>query len=304
MQAQSQSSAGAIVAERGPAQWRTVLAVFKLRIGVIIALTAMAGIAVQPGVALSAAQVTAIFIAVLLASASAGAFNQYYEVDLDLRMRRTRARPFAAGRLDRHRGWLALIALLVAVGVALAWTATNATAALFTFLGAFFYAVVYTVWLKRRTWWNIVIGGLAGSFGVLAGAAAVTPGLSPQALALAMILFLWTPPHFWSLAIVCRDDYVATGVPMLPAVKGVTVTARAIFAHVVALVGLSLLLPLWGAGPVYLACAAGGGAWFVARAWQLLRAPSASSARLAFRASLVQLSVLLLGAMLDAALRV
>jgi protoheme IX farnesyltransferase len=303
MQAQTQTSVGAYGSERTPARWRTVLSVFKLRIGVIIALTAMAGIAVQPGVELSAAQVTAVFIAVLLASASAGAFNQYYEADLDQRMRRTRARPFAAGRLQKHGGWLALIVVLAALAVALAWTATNAATALFTFLGAFFYAVVYTVWLKRRTWWNIVIGGLAGSFGVLAGAAAVAPGLSPQAVALAVILFLWTPPHFWSLAIVCRDDYVATGVPMLPAVKGVTVTAQAIFAHVVALVGLSLLLPMWGAGPVYLVCAAAGGAWFVARAWQLLSAPSANTARLAFRASLVQLSVLLLGAMLDAAIR-
>jgi protoheme IX farnesyltransferase len=293
---------GTYAAADTPARWRTVIGIFKLRIGVIIALTAMAGIAVQPGSALSAAQVAAVFVAVLFASASAGAFNQYYEADLDRRMRRTRARPFASGRLSRRRGWLAAIALLAAAGVALAWTTTNAAAALFTFLGAFFYAVVYTVWLKRRTWWNIVIGGLAGSFGVLAGAAAVAPELSPQAVALALILFLWTPPHFWSLAIVCRDDYAATGVPMLPVVKGLAVTARAIFAHVVALVGLSLLLPLWGAGPLYLAGAAGGGAWFVARAWQLLRAPSTGAARLAFRASLVQLTVLLLGAMLDVAL--
>jgi protoheme IX farnesyltransferase len=303
MQAQTHTLRSTAAERRGTAHWRTVLAVFKLRIGVIIALTAMAGIAVQPGVELSAAQVAAIFVAALLASASAGAFNQLYEVELDRRMRRTRARPFADGRLQPHRGWLLVIAALAAVGVTLAWSATNAAAALFTLLGAFFYAIVYTVWLKRRTWWNIVIGGAAGSFGVLAGAAAVAPELSPQALLLAVILFLWTPPHFWSLAIVCRDDYAANGVPMLPAVKGLAVTARAVFAHVVALVGLSLLLPLWGAGPIYLLCAAGGGAWFVARAWQLLRSPSTGTARLAFRASLVQLSVLLLGAMLDAAIR-
>lgn len=289
-------------AAASPAGWRTVLGIFKLRIGVVIALTALAGVAVQPGSALSAMQLAAVFMAVLLASASAGAFNQYYEADLDLQMRRTRARPFAAGRLAPHRGWLLLIAALVAIGVGLAWLATNAAAAAFTFLGAFFYAIVYTVWLKRRTWWNIVIGGMAGSFSVLAGAAAVSPELSPQALALAVILFLWTPPHFWSLAIVCRDDYVAAGVPMLPAVKGVSVTARAVFAHVVALVALSLVLPLWGAGPVYVVCAAAGGAFFVVRSWQLLRAPSAGTARRAFHASLVQLSVLLLGAMLDAAL--
>jgi protoheme IX farnesyltransferase len=302
MQAQSQTLRDTSSAGRETARWRTVLAVFKLRIGVIIALTAMAGIAVQPGAELAGSQVAAIFVAVLLASASAGAFNQIYEIDLDRKMRRTRARPFAAGRLAPHRGWLWAIAALAAIGVAVAWLSTNSAAALFTFLGAFFYAIVYTVWLKRRTWWNIVIGGAAGSFGVLAGAAAVAPELSPQALLLAVILFLWTPPHFWSLAIVCRDDYAANGVPMLPAVKGPAVAARAIFAHVVALVGLSLLLPLWGAGPIYLLCAAGGGAWFIARAWQLLRVPSTGTARLAFRASLVQLSVLLLGAMLDAAI--
>jgi protoheme IX farnesyltransferase len=302
MQAQSQTLRDTPSAGRETARWRTVLAVFKLRIGVIIALTAMAGIAVQPGAELAGSQVAAIFVAVLLASASAGAFNQIYEIDLDRKMRRTRARPFAAGRLEPHRGWLWAIAALAAIGVAVAWLSTNSAAALFTFLGAFFYAIVYTVWLKRRTWWNIVIGGAAGSFGVLAGAAAVAPELSPQALLLAVILFLWTPPHFWSLAIVCRDDYAANGVPMLPAVKGPAVAARAIFAHVVALVGLSLLLPLWGAGPIYLLCAAGGGAWFIARAWQLLRVPSTGTARLAFRASLVQLSVLLLGAMLDAAI--
>lgn len=180
MQALTQSVSAADGAQSAPALWRTVLGVFKLRIGVIIALTAMAGISVQPGTGLSAAQVTAVFVAVLLASASAGAFNQYYEADLDRHMRRTRARAFAAGRLARHPVWLPLIVLLGVAGVALAWMATNGAAALFTFLGAFFYAVVYTVWLKRRTWWNIVIGGMAGSFGVLAGAAAVAPELSPR----------------------------------------------------------------------------------------------------------------------------
>ena len=303
MQAQTQSKADEVHGGRAPATWRAVFAVFKLRIGVVISLTAMAGIAVQPGAALSFAQVAAVFLAVLFASASAGAFNQYYEVDLDHRMRRTRARPFATGRLKAHRGWLLPIAALTVAGVALAWLAANALSALFTFLGAFFYAIVYTVWLKRRTWWNIVIGGLAGSFGVLAGAAAASPELSPQALLLATILFLWTPPHFWSLATAVHKDYAAASAPMLPVVEGVAPAARAIFAHVVALVALSLLLPLWGAGIVYTIGALGGGAWFIARAWTLLREPTTAHARLAFRASLVQLSVLLFGAMLDASLR-
>ncbi|MFN3566030.1 MAG: protoheme IX farnesyltransferase, partial [Burkholderiaceae bacterium] len=187
-------------------------------------------------------------------------------------------------------------------GVATAWVAGNVWSALFTFLGAFFYAVVYTVWLKRRTWWNIVIGGLAGSFAVLAGASAVAPGLSPQALLLALILFLWTPPHFWSLAIVCRDDYAAAGVPMLPVVKGERAAARAILAHTVALVALSLVLARLAGGPFTLALAAAGGAWFLHAAWRLARAPSRNAARRSFHASLAQLSLLLTGVLLDAGL--
>src|SRR5690606_27843585 len=146
-------------------------------------------------------------------------------------------RPFVTGRMRHHGGWLVLIAALAGIAVAAAWYATNAAAALYTFLGAFFYAIVYTVWLKRRTAWNIVIGGLAGSFAVLAGAAAVQPALSNEALLLALVLFLWTPPHFWSLSIVFRDDYAQAGVPMLPVVKGDRFAARAIFGHAAVMVG-------------------------------------------------------------------
>ncbi len=279
---------------------RLLFGLFKLRIGVVIALTALAGVAIQPGSALSAPHMLVLFLAVLLASASAGAFNQYYEVDLDAKMRRTRSRPFVVGRLSHHRGWLLLIALLTATGVAAAWVVGNGWSALFTFLGAFFYAIVYTVWLKRRTWLNIVIGGAAGSFAVLAGAAAVSPALSAPTLLLALILFLWTPPPFWSLAIVCRDDYAAAGVPMLPVIKGDRVATRAILAHALTLVLLSLLLAHW-MGPLYLACAAAGGAWFVRCAWQLAGNPTRDNARRCFHASLAQLSVLLVGVFLDAA---
>ena len=192
---------------------------FKLRIGIVIAITALTGFAITPGHA-PGWQVAVLVLVVLLSSASAGAFNQYYEFDLDRQMKRTRRRPFATGALAPHWGWLALIIALTAAPVAAAWYAVNPWAALYTFLGAFFYAVVYTVWLKRRTWWNIVIGGLAGSFAVLAGAASVSPVLPPEALILALVLFLWTPSHFWSLAIAYRSDYEQAGVPMLPVVKG------------------------------------------------------------------------------------
>ncbi len=130
-------------------------------------------------------------------------------------------------------------------------------AALYVFLGAFVYAVVYTVWLKRRSWTNIVIGGLAGSFAVLAGGAAVDPALGPLPALLALVLFLWTPPHFWSLAIAYHAEYSAAGVPMLPVVVGPQRAARIVFASTAALVGASLLPGLFGAGPVYMAGCAG-----------------------------------------------
>src|SRR5512132_904782 len=213
---------------------------FKLRIGLVIGVTSLAGLAVAPGAAPTAWRIALLALAVTIASAAAGAFNQYVERDLDARMARTRARPFVTGKLAASPAWLALIALMGIGSAVVAALATNALTALYTFAGAFVYAVVYTVWLKRRTWLNIVIGGLAGSFAVLAGAAAVTPALSPEALLLALVLFLWTPPHFWSLAIAYRDDYAAAGVPMLPVVKGDRAAARAIFLHTLALTAVSL----------------------------------------------------------------
>lgn len=287
----------------GAGRLQLVFNLFKLRIGVVIAVTALAGMAIQPGVAPSGWQVIALFLAVLVSSASAGAFNQYYETDLDARMQRTRARPFVTGLIAHHRGWPLLIAAMMLAAVAAAWLAVNPHAALYTFLGGFFYAIVYTVWLKRRTWLNIVIGGLAGSFAVLAGAATVTPGLSPEALLLALILFLWTPPHFWSLAIAFRDDYQAAGVPMLPVVKGDRVAGKAILAHAVVLVALSLAMALLRPGPIYLAFAALGGWHFIRHARRVAIAPSRETAMRSFHASLVQLSLVLVGVLLDSAVR-
>lgn len=275
---------------------------FKLRIGIVIAITALAGYAITPGHA-PGWQIAVLVLAVLLSSASAGAFNQYYEFDLDRQMERTKKRPFVTGVLVHHRGWLALILAFTAVAVTAAWYAVNPWAALYTFLGAFFYAVVYTVWLKRRTCWNIVIGGLAGSFAVLAGAASVSPALSPEALLLALVLFLWTPSHFWSLAIAYRGDYEKAGVPMLPVVKGDAWAAKAILANTVLLVAASLAPVLYRPGWIYFIFAVAGGAYFLKYNLRLVANPNRGNAMACFHASLLQLSLLLVGAMLDAAVR-
>jgi len=278
------------------------LNLFKMRIGVVIALTAVAGIAVSPGSGPSPWQSAVLALAVLIASAAAGAFNQYAERDLDIRMRRTRARPFVTGQLRHGRHWLAIIALMIGGAVAAAALAVNGLAALYVFLGAFFYAIVYTVWLKRRTWMNIVIGGLAGSFAVMAGAASVSIEPSAEALALALVLFLWTPPHFWSLAIAYRDDYEAAGVPMLPVLVGDRASARVILWHTVLLVAASLIPAFLSLGPIYLAAAILGGGHLLRTSIRLVARPGRPAALANFHATLIQLGVLLLGAILDAAL--
>jgi protoheme IX farnesyltransferase len=281
---------------------KAVLNLFKVRIGVAIALAAAAGLAVERGAQSGFAEKLVLVLAVLVASAAAGAFNQYVERDIDVKMARTKNRPFVTGTLEHGPFWLWVIGAMVAFSFLAVLLSTNFVAALYVFLGAFTYGVVYTVWLKRRTWWNIVVGGLAGSFAVLAGAAAVSPAPGPEALALAVVLFLWTPPHFWSLAIACRDDYAAAGVPMLPVVVGDARAARAILASASLLVLASFVPGLFGLGAIYLASAAGGGAFFLLRCKALARRPSRESARAAFLASLAQLCAVLFGAMADVAL--
>jgi protoheme IX farnesyltransferase len=276
---------------------------FKLRIGLVIGFTAVAGLAVTPGPSVPGWQVLALALAVTMASAAAGAFNQFVERDIDARMGRTRRRAFVTGRLKHGPAWLATIVAIGAAGVGLAALAVNVPAAIYTFLGAFTYGVVYTVWLKRRTWMNIVIGGLAGSFAVLAGAAAVAPDtLGALPLSFAVVLFLWTPPHFWSLAIAFRDDYAAARVPMLPVVVGDARAARAVLIGAALLVASSLVPALLGMGALYLAAAIGGGAYLLQKSVRLARHPTRAAAMINFHASLIQLTLLLVAAIADAAL--
>jgi protoheme IX farnesyltransferase len=282
---------------------RNIIDVFKLRIGMLIALTALGGLLVMPGPSLPVWKTLVLVITVFLASAAAGAFNQYSELDIDRRMARTRKRPFVTGALPHNRYWLLGIGALLLAAVLAATLALNWVSALYIFLGAFTYAVVYTVWLKRRTWLNIVFGGLAGSFAVLAGAAAVDPALGPLPLILAIVLFLWTPSHFWSLAIALHQDYKAAGVPMLPVVKGDQAAARVILGNTLLLVLASVAPVFYGLGGLYLAGAMAGGIYFLYRNVQLVRDPTPKTAMTNFFASLIQLSLLLLALMLEVGVR-
>ncbi len=278
---------------------RMTCSLLKLRIGMMIAASALVGLAVARGPSPAWWQTLGLAVAVIGASGAAAAFNHYYERDSDRLMRRTRSRPFASGAFRESPWWLAGFVLLLLASLALAHSAAGTVSALFVFLGAFTYGIVYTVWLKRRTTWNIVIGGLAGSFAVLAGAAAVDPAPQTVPVVLAVVLFLWTPPHFWSLAAARGEDYAIAGFPMLPVVVPAYAWTMAILAHTVTLVALSLV-PLWfGKGLFYGLGAATGGAYFIVKSIALYRDPTKSAAMALFCASLLQLSLLVVGAVLD-----
>ncbi len=281
---------------------RQAVNIFKLRIGVTITLAAMGGLAITPGPTPSIGQIIVLALAVLLASASAGGFNQYFERDLDARMTRTRRRPFVTGEhFLPLRYWPVVLSLVLAGAVGMAAVILNAAVALHVLLGALVYSAVYTVWLKRRSWTNIVIGGLAGSFAVLAGGAAVDPVPGAQPLLLAVVLFLWTPSHFWSLAIALHREYAEAGVPMLPVVVGNRGAALATLVNSVALVAVSLLPAFYGMGWIYLTGALVGGTYFLFKNLQLVKDPSPAMAMANFRGSLVQLGLLLLATMIEGA---
>ncbi len=272
----------------------------KVRLGFLIMACTLAGIAVSPTSSLSSLDVFLVSFAVLLCSSTAGAFNQWYERDIDAVMSRTKNRPFVTRDLEPQRIWNYWFFILSLAALFLTFQIANFEAALFLFAGTFTYGIVYTVWLKRKTWMNIVIGGLAGSFAVLVGSAAAGASFATAPLILSVVLFLWTPPHFWALAIFCKDDYAKASIPMLPLVASNSITVQAIFWHTLALVLLSLSLIFFGMHWVYLAFAIVGGFYFLYQSIQLMIKKTPLRAKKTFFASIMHLALLLLGAVIDA----
>jgi len=279
---------------------RSYVELMKLRIGAMVALMAVMGyVAVAERV--QPLQLAVLSLAMLLGSASSSVFNHFYDRDIDRLMSRTANRPLATGANLHPERVLWFAGFLLVAGCGLALMAFNAVVALHLFLGAFFYAIVYTVWLKRRTWLNIVVGGAAGSFAVLAGGAAVDPARWLLPFLLSITLFLWTPSHFWSLAILLKDDYAAAKVPMLPVVKGDRATAQAILVNSLLLVGSSLLPVAFGLmGWIYGLGAAGFGARFLWTNAELLRQPTSRAlARKNFFGSMIYLVGLFVAVLAD-----
>jgi protoheme IX farnesyltransferase len=212
-----------------PADWRDIFALTKPRVMSLVVFTGLCGLLAAPELPPLVLGFTAI-LCIALGAGACGALNQWYEADLDAKMRRTAKRPLPAGRMDRqaalHFGvGLAFFSVLL-MGLATNWLAAALLAA-----SILFYVLIYTVWLKPRTVQNIVIGGAAGAFPPLIGWVATTGHFAALPLLLFAIIFLWTPPHFWALSLFVRSDYAAAGIPMLPVVAGEQSTRRQIFLY-------------------------------------------------------------------------
>jgi protoheme IX farnesyltransferase len=237
-----------------------------------------------------------------LAAGGAGAINCWFDRDIDAVMPRTRRRPIAAGRITPAAGLAFGIAVALS-GVGLVAVSGNVLAAALTAAGGLVYVFVYTIWLKRTTPQNIVIGGAAGAFPPLVGWAAVTGSLSPLAWVLFALIFLWTPPHFWALALVLRRQYAAANVPMLPVVVGGGRTRRAIVAYTIPMLAVSLLPWIW-LGPIYGFGAIVFGSVFLALAWRASRTEAGHDAFTLFHYSLAYLALLFVAASVAAVVRI
>ena len=271
----------------------------KLRIGVLLAITAMAGY-VAVADTIEWGPLVIVVVAMMLCSSGSSVFNHFYDRDIDQKMDRTRNRPLASGAMDDPARALWLAGGLPIAGCVLAAVALNWVVALHLALGAFVYMVVYTIWLKRRHWMNIVIGGAAGSFPVLAGAAAADPSAFTLPMLMAITLLLWTPSHFWALAMMIKDDYAKAGVPMLPVLVGDAKCARCMMVNTVLLVISAALPVVFGAlGVIYLALSTALGLRFAWLNWKLVQDPSMAWARKVFFFSMNYLAGISVAIVLD-----
>jgi heme o synthase len=271
---------------------RDYLALTKPRIIVLLLITTVTTMFVADPSGLSLATILWTMLGGYLAAGGAGAINHFVDRDRDARMARTCDRPLVTGRIEPRHGLMFGIALAFGSIVLLA-LAVNPVAAALALSGLLGYVFVYTLWLKPLTPQNIVIGGAAGAVPPLVGWAAATGGLTVDALYPFAIVFLWTPPHFWALALLVKDDYQRTGVPMLPVARGDAATRRQILIYSVALVAFTVLPYLTGLfGWPYLAAALAFGAGFVGLAADLARRPSRAAAVRLHLASLAYLALL------------
>jgi protoheme IX farnesyltransferase len=291
--------AQALRGEAAPlASARDYLTLTKPRIMTLLLLTGAAGMFVGAQGAPPLGLFAVTMLGLALACGGASALNHVLDRDIDALMgSRTQERPVAAGRVSPEQA-LEFGILLSAISFALLASAVNVLTAVLALVGNLFYVLVYTRWLKRATPQNIVIGGAAGAVPPLVGYAAATGSLALPAIWLFLIVFLWTPPHFWALALMIKNAYAAAGVPMLPVVRGDRETARQIVLYSLAMVGFTIVVGLW-LGPLYTVAAVVLGTVFIALAVLLRRDLSRARAKVLFHYSLLYLALLFTAAALD-----
>lgn len=282
-----------------PADWRDFLALTKPRVMSLVVFTGLCGLLAAPELPPLVLGFTAI-LCIALGAGACGALNQWYEAELDAKMRRTASRPLPAGRMEPQTA-LHFGVGLGAFSVILMGVATNWLAAALLAASILFYVLVYTVWLKPRTAQNIVIGGAAGAFPPLIGWVAATGRVELLPVLLFAIIFLWTPPHFWALSLFVRSDYAAAGIPMLPVVAGIESTRKQTFLYSLPMAAAAIApWPLGLAGAVYGASAAILSFVFVVLAGRVLGNRSTEPAGMAAEKHLFAYSVFYLFALFTA----
>jgi len=267
---------------------------------VITAVTSMYAGSKLVGPEIGYLEILHIIIAGSLASAGSSALNHYYDRDIDSKMKRTSDRPIPSGR-SKDRTILIYGLGISAISVIYAALTLNYLCTFFIALGIFFYVIIYTVWLKRLNSSNIVIGGFAGSAASMAGWSAATGSIDILGFLIGFLVFVWTPSHFWCLAMKLRDDYAEANVPMLPVLIGMERTSKYILANTIILLPYSLLLYAFGMGIVYTVIAAITGGLMLAYHYKLTKIPTSDFAWKAYKVTAPYLTIIFIGIALDAA---
>jgi protoheme IX farnesyltransferase len=283
--------------------FKEIFEVSKPRIIILLVITAVTSMYAGSkfvGPELGGYDIFHIIIAGALASAGSSALNHFYDRDIDSKMERTSKRPIPSGRI--HSRTVLIYGLGVSiVSVVYAAFTLNEIVAFFIALGIFFYVIIYTVWLKRRNPSNIVIGGFAGSAASMAGWAGATGSIDILGFLIGFLVFVWTPSHFWCLAMKIRDDYAEANVPMLPVLIGMERTSKYILANTIILIPYSLMLYAFGMGIIYTIIAAVAGGLMLLYHYKLTQTPTSDFAWKAYKVTAPYLTIIFIGIALDAA---
>ena len=282
---------------------REVLEISKPRIVVLLVITAVTSMYAASkliGPELDYFGLLHIIIAGSLASAGSSALNHYYDKDIDILMKRTRGRPIPSGRMKANHVLIYGVCVSAASVIYAAFT-LNLVSTFFIALGIFFYVIIYTAWLKRLNSSNIVIGGFAGSAASMAGWSAATGSMDILGFLVGLLVFVWTPSHFWCLAMKIRDDYAEAKIPMLPVVIGMEKTSKYILVNTAILLPYSLMLYAFGLGIVYLVVATVSGGLMLAYHYTLTKNPTSEFAWKAYKVTAPYLTIIFVGIALDAA---